>query len=340
MESDSKPPPAQEQEGSGCRVPANVEGPPTSHKRKRALMEGGGSAGCAANRRYNRFDTLGKDCRVRVLKFLGPGDLAEAAAVCKQFLDDCRDESLPQERTAVIRIPPNCRHQDRIKRLGTRLLAMAGATLPDGRRKFSKFCRLRIIDPNHDFGKNGSWSPPAGATIPEIAALDWSREEPVPPWISERCSDTGEQRGLLRMLPNLREVDFSRARTACKYALYEPSFRLLEKVTWHGSWGCLQSDGFQLVNCPILRELHMDGSCFEGVHRRLFLDLRDRLERVSIKSASSRRLLSTRAPEPIPQSALVDFVRNAPNLRWFRSDLTPENVARLQGERPDVAFAS
>jgi hypothetical protein len=37
---------------------------------------------------------------------------------------------------------------------------------------------------------------------------------------------------------------------------------------------------------------------------------------------------------------LIRFVRNAPNLRWFRSDLTPENVAMLKAERPDVTFVA
>jgi hypothetical protein len=40
------------------------------------------------------------------------------------------------------------------------------------------------------------------------------------------------------------------------------------------------------------------------------------------------------------QEMLMDFVRSAPSLQWFRSDLTPENVAMLQRERPGVTFAS
>jgi hypothetical protein len=43
---------------------------------------------------------------------------------------------------------------------------------------------------------------------------------------------------------------------------------------------------------------------------------------------------------PIPQHAIAEFVRRAPNLRWLRSDLTPDNVAMLQLERPDVTFVS
>jgi hypothetical protein len=32
------------------------------------------------------------------------------------------------------------------------------------------------------------------------------------------------------------------------------------------------------------------------------------------------------------------FVRCTPTLRWFRSDLTPENVVLLQAERPEITF--
>jgi hypothetical protein len=43
---------------------------------------------------------------------------------------------------------------------------------------------------------------------------------------------------------------------------------------------------------------------------------------------------------PLPQGALVKFVRRTPTLKWFKSHLTPENVALLRTERPDVTFAS
>jgi len=46
------------------------------------------------------------------------------------------------------------------------------------------------------------------------------------------------------------------------------------------------------------------------------------------------------APERIPQDMLMKMVRHHPTLRWLRSDLTPENVAILQQERPDITFVS
>ena len=66
------------------------------------------------------------------------------------------------------------------------------------------------------------------------------------------------------------------------------------------------------------------------------------LERLSIQRAEwysffhvSRELRSNY----VPQNALIKFVRNAPpSLRWFRSDLSKENINILQREHPGVEF--
>jgi hypothetical protein len=70
------------------------------------------------------------------------------------------------------------------------------------------------------------------------------------------------------------------------------------------------------------------------------LGSREALENISIKDA---RFRGTRVPAGgivIPQAALINFIRRASNLQWFRSDLTPENVKILGNERPDITFVS
>mmetsp|Transcript_40457 Transcript_40457/g.41024 ORF Transcript_40457/g.41024 Transcript_40457/m.41024 type:complete len:103 (-) Transcript_40457:183-491(-) len=43
----------------------------------------------------------------------------------------------------------------------------------------------------------------------------------------------------------------------------------------------------------------------------------------------------------IPQNALIKFVRNIPStLKWFRSDLTQENINMLRLERPDIELVN
>lgn len=44
--------------------------------------------------------------------------------------------------------------------------------------------------------------------------------------------------------------------------------------------------------------------------------------------------------QPVSQAVLMNIVRHHRSLRWLRSDLTSENVAILQQERPLVTFVS
>jgi hypothetical protein len=285
----------------------------------------------------NTIAALPDVCRLRIFAFLAPSDLAEVAAVSTRWRDDCRNESLPQERTAVIHIPPECLHRDRLERIGVRLIAMAAATTSDGQRKFRKFSHLRVLDSQHHVSYHSGWRPPDGATIPEITALDWSREHM--PVARGFLGVTHEQGVLARMLPNLREVDFSGAQGVCGCTLSHLPIlcRNLEKLMWHEYPNCMCMNGIGMRN---IRELYVDGACFSGFPSwGLFSHIQNSLERVSIKDAHLIHFRPEKS-ELLPQALLVGFVRNAPNLRWFRSDLTAKNAAILRRERPNVLFVS
>ena len=61
-----------------------------------------------------------------------------------------------------------------------------------------------------------------------------------------------------------------------------------------------------------------------------------KLERVSIRNA----MLSWKQG-PIPQQELLNFVRCCPaTMTWFRSDLSPHNIQRVQHERPDLELVN
>ena len=66
------------------------------------------------------------------------------------------------------------------------------------------------------------------------------------------------------------------------------------------------------------------------------------LERVSIKNAKyGGHYTEQEDVFPIPQTALIKYIRNAPtSLRWFRSDLSDENITMLQSERPAIEFTN
>ena len=64
------------------------------------------------------------------------------------------------------------------------------------------------------------------------------------------------------------------------------------------------------------------------------------LERLSLKDVTWHIDGTSLPREPIPQEMLMKMVRRHPTLRWLQSDLTPENVAILKQERPEITFVS
>jgi hypothetical protein len=90
----------------------------------------------------------------------------------------------------------------------------------------------------------------------------------------------------------------------------------------------------------------MDGACFtrEDEYAGVLYYLTGSLERVSVKGARfSYRPLGT-SSSPVSQRHLMTFAETAPRLQWLRSDLTHENIAMVQRERPNwlpnVTFVS
>merc|ERR1712224_315253 len=111
-------------------------------------------------------------------------------------------------------------------------------------------------------------------------------------------------------------------------------------------------------NC---REIYMDNAkfCYMGALPRYFFDLDDPnsaysaifryfnfgVERFSMRNAqwynSNSPTGLSHGCTDIPQNALIKFVRNAPpSLRWFRSDLTKENIAKLQKQFPQIELVN
>jgi hypothetical protein len=65
-----------------------------------------------------------------------------------------------------------------------------------------------------------------------------------------------------------------------------------------------------------------------------------RLRRLSIKDVRLKVGMCSGQQYYMCQTIIIKMVRNHPTLRWLRSDLTAENVAMLQRERPDITFVS
>jgi hypothetical protein len=61
---------------------------------------------------------------------------------------------------------------------------------------------------------------------------------------------------------------------------------------------------------------------------------------LSIKDTTFSSFRGGEKRHPIPQGLLMNMAQRLPNLRWLKSNLTEENVARLQRERSEITFAS
>ena len=184
-----------------------------------------------------------------------------------------------------------------------------------------------------------------------ILSLDITISPTTPCW---KVEDSRSLPNILAtMLPNLREIDLS---NACITRLKCFSFRCpyLEKVTWKNidKDSCVELDGCNMRYSNNLKEIIMDDSEFVYDQRVkdtisnlenygnnfIFHYCSEALERVSIRNAKVCEKLTRDEPTvAILQNALIKFVLNAPSsLRWFRSDLTQENIDMLKLERPKI----
>jgi len=150
---------------------------------------------------------------------------------------------------------------------------------------------------------------------------------------------------LSHMVPNLREIQLSNRdvrrdalRSFCK------TCPRLEKVTSSDSFD-VYMDGRNMEFVTALKEIVMDCNYFDpGIEREQMSDLNEHpnifmfhkcskaLERISVRNAKW-----VRDGTRIPQNSLIKLVRNAPpTMKWFRSDLSEENIHMLRSERPEI----
>jgi len=158
------------------------------------------------------------------------------------------------------------------------------------------------------------------------------------------------------MLPNLCKLDISNTnfgRVVVKN--YCENCPALEKITNNnnrsrGLTG-IHPDGSDMLSATNLREFMMDNSAFHcyTIFRNEMSDLNNHptifllhkcgsmvLERLSMRN--SRYGMNQAL---IPQNTLIKFVRNAPpTLKWFRCDLSTENIDMLRKEQPGIELVN
>jgi hypothetical protein len=304
------------------------------------------------------FYDVPAECSVRILQFLYKGDLANVAQVSRRFHENSLHPSLRQDRTATI----TC-----VRRLDANTGTFSAspfallqklvdkALLGD---KYWRFTKVKII--GHNLLEKVS-IPEVSDMLPGLLMLSHVRVLDLSFPSNALKKDTKLKvcipAVLTFVMPCLKEIDLSNAcvtESALRY--FADECPVLEKVTWNNHHANTHMSGRALNACPRLKEITMDDSIFtyhfgesavihapdDGRHYCIFAHCNTNLVRVSIKNAKCREpeVFSSPGPaETFPQIGLVKFVRNTPSLRWFGSDLSPENVAILQAERPEVTFA-
>lgn len=179
------------------------------------------------------------------------------------------------------------------------------------------------------------------------------------------------------LVPNLKKIDISlTSLTSLGVAWLAENTKSLECLKWNHSliWPVNHESYDILRACRNLKELHIDDArlllCPPRRHRRTtgmyenddnnnnnngeennnnndnetdevedvwakLAEYSKNVERISCRRAKYYKESKFRR---FSQEGLMKFVRNAPKLKWFRSDLTPENIAILQEERPEIVF--
>ena len=282
---------------------------------------------------------------IHIVSFLDQTGLRKVSTVCKQLHKICNGE-IPGTTNIVIPVlelsasleNPDFGRTDRVlqqlDQQCTKLQRYRKMTITDG-HKFR--CRSSTVWDDlrkYKFQLNG---------VVSLHCFSVSTTEYI--------SDSSLPFMLARILPNLREVDLST--TGCYYHVLDhisTTCARLEKVTWNNidRSSAISVDGAEMNSATNLKEIYMDGAQFYDLfndsdhdtydfedddHPDIFLFHRCRskvLERISIRNARDGS---------ITQNMLIKFIRKAPtSLRWFRSDLTPANMAMLRLERPGIEF--
>jgi hypothetical protein len=299
------------------------------------------------------LDNIPAECNIHILQFLDVDDIVNVAQVARRFHMHSCHPSLPQNRTATL----TCvyRVDERTGRLSASPLPLLQKLISKGDcHRYWRFNKVKII--GHDIFEHVSrprergMRLDLGRKLQHVQILDLSFPSHA------LKNNTNFELCIVALLaftmPCLREIDLSNAKVAESDLQYLAcACPELEKITWihhhhHRARNFMQ--GSALNACRCLKEIYMDDSTFyyqyinelmaiqiEGPDSHIFSRCNTFLERVSLRNA---KYDFNELNQSFPQYGLLKVVRNTPSLRWFRSDLSPENVAILQAERPEVTF--
>ena len=335
------------------------------YKQRRLLEKQQAVISCGRVERGNTgsitFSSLNNDCMIQILQFLSVDDLNSFVTTCKRNRLSRSHDTLDQTRSGTISLggPGGAKN---ILQLLLTIQKQRWAQAFGGNRT-----RLKLVGlPSLDASKMGDLKMVArGTKLDEVTQLDISSS----PTSSRKqlLVKNSVGKALSLILPNLRQVDMSHVRiTQTAAEAFAKNCPQLQILRWNGSNDGLHITGQDLKLCRNLKELYLDEArLYFGRPQnivQLFMQELDHvpqeddvwilfacssnLERVSLRKTKWFHFwldcgrLGPQPAYPLQQEGLMKFVRRTPTLKWFRSDLSSENIAILQKERPRVTFCN
>jgi hypothetical protein len=302
---------------------------------------------------------LDYDCLLHVLEFLSWEDLNSFAMTCRLGREIREDPWLDQTRCGTIRIEKSPQKKTTAVSIAKSNNTMEFMDKIRERKWSEAFCgqrtHLRLLnlldlcssDDQIDFNRI--------ATLKEVTSLDCSmtpdqkqRLKAAQTGFSEYI-DKAFSIGLALSLivPNLKNLDISRLPLTSISVGWLAETLPLKTLCWKKAFvwpinneSCEHIRALQHIENLSLDESRLIFSKEDLLPSVLWSCLADHnrnLRRLSIRKV---KWLRHSRFHPLPQTALMRLVRCIPNLEWFRSDLTRENVEILQKERPNVTFCN
>jgi hypothetical protein len=297
------------------------------------------------------------DLRVTIFNMLGQQtqeELTNLTLVSKQVYEDCKQHGIEWKIIPTIEITPTYQQNDSIRGISLMQNLTRHLLNNETNEKLQCYSHLKIKNLDSLYVEyNGQHNDELfeiarGIQLDGILSLDISSL-----FASTICHTNSFPYALSNILPNLHEINIS---NMCLFigslSKISRNCPLIEKVMWNNikDVSHVYLNGYGMHRCNNLKEIHMNDSAFYCMNTRVKEEISNltdpafsnrfifhrcckTLERVSIRNAKCFGVVHT----SIPQNALIKFVRNAPpTLRWFRSDLTIENMNMLRLERPEI----
>lgn len=318
--------------------------------------------------------SLPHDCRRNILSYVTSTELyASYAAASQLCLADSRDAQLPQTKYGEFHATGRGETEINMESLLERISHSSFVNAWQSPRSHVKIVSHErdgavVKTKADDLTFEEMQARAISLSFGSITSLDLSVSQCKNGGNLNRVLPRGITWLLSTMMPNLIELDLSNLHggpmnegdSVSELALFNSTnCPNLTKVVWNnrvgGGYFLRGRDMKTLTN---LRELWADNLHCDWRYDKLFAPLlsqffdedsivqrffffacNERLERVSLLGGSYVKIRTNEAIK-FPQMSLIRFVRNTPRLRWFRSDLTEENVRMLSKERPEITFAS